>query len=59
MLCMYQHFDFPAVSVWSLVKRYIWMQVENYQMGTFLSIGEWYEAREKTLAHVDPEVRME
>lgn len=25
-------------------------------MGTFLAIGEWYEAREKTLAHVDDEI---
>lgn len=25
-------------------------------MGTFVAIGQWYEAREKTLAHVDPEV---
>ncbi|XP_031628472.1 uncharacterized protein LOC116344177 [Contarinia nasturtii] len=43
-------------SVWSLVKRYIYMHVRNYHMGTFLSIGEWYEAREKTLAHVDVEI---
>lgn len=51
----YDH-DFRDISVWALVKRYIWMQVQNYQMGTFLAIGEWYEAREKTLAHVDSEV---
>lgn len=25
-------------------------------MGTFLAIGEWYQAREKTLAHVDDEI---
>lgn len=25
-------------------------------MGTFMAIGEWYEAREKTLAHVDAEI---
>lgn len=56
MSCMCPRFDFPEVNVWSLVKRYIWMQVQNYQMGTFLRIGEWYEAREKTLAHVDPEI---
>lgn len=49
-------FEFPEMSVWALVKRYIWMQIESYQMSTFLNIGEWYEAREKTLAHVDPEV---
>lgn len=53
---MCNDYEFPELSVWALVKRYIWMQIENYQMGTFLTIGEWYEAREKTLAHVDPEV---
>lgn len=25
-------------------------------MGTFMMIGQWYEAREKTLAHVDTEI---
>lgn len=25
-------------------------------MGTFMTIGQWYEAREKTLAHVDVEI---
>lgn len=25
-------------------------------MGTFMAIGQWYEAREKTLAHVDAEI---
>lgn len=25
-------------------------------MGTFIAIGQWYESREKTLAHVDTEI---
>lgn len=25
-------------------------------MGTFMAIGEWYQAREKTLAHVDADI---
>lgn len=43
-------------SIWSLIKRYIWIQIRNFHMGTFVAIGDWYEAREKTLAHADPEV---
>ncbi|XP_055304097.1 uncharacterized protein LOC129569359 [Sitodiplosis mosellana] len=54
LLCQ-NHF-YQKNSVWSLVKRYIWIQVRNFHMGTFMAIGDWYEAREKTLAHVDAEI---
>lgn len=43
-------------SIWSLIKRYVWIQIRHFHMRTFMAIGEWYEAREKTLAHVDPDV---
>lgn len=54
MLCQNNYFN--RGSVWSLVKRYIWIQIRNFHMGTFMIIGQWYEAREKTLAHADPEI---
>lgn len=41
------------------LKRYIWLPIRNYQMGTFLAIGQWYEANEKTLAHVDADIVIE
>lgn len=48
-----------GVGTWTLIKRFIAMQVNNYRLKTFFAIGAWYKCHQKSLAHAESEIREE